>query len=181
MCLCVVGYLHHVTKCTSDSSWFVKKAAVDLILTFLSSSKSSTLALAAYSGDLSEEDEKIISTVFTPLLTDEVHDVNSLSVCLEILENRDLLVLIFSCLRLDKVQIVERLCMLLKGLPTCLYGNDEVKILEIMSSVCGSYGCWNEAKPELVQLVSTLLNDGNIFSAVVVAVWLLKRFVATLN
>jgi len=171
-----------VTKCTTDSSWFVKKAAVDLITKFLSSSKSSTLAPAAYDCVLSDDDEeKVISMMFAPLLSDEACDVSQLSVCLEILENQDLLVLIFSCLHLDKVQIVERLCVLLKCLPISVSCDDETKILEILSSVCESYACWNEAKQQLVQLVTTLLNSGKILSAVVVAVWLLKRFVATLH
>jgi len=159
----------------------VKKAAIDLISKFLLSSKSSILAPAAYNSVLSGDEEKVISMVFAPLLTDEVCDVDQLFICLEILENRDLLVPIFSCLHLNKVQIVERLCMLLKGLPISLSCDDETRILETLSAVCESYACWNEAKQQLIHLVTTLLNNGKILSAVVVAVWLLKRFVATLH
>jgi len=158
----------------------VKKAAVDLISKILSSTKSDHPVLTAHDGFLSDEDQKIITAVFAPvIMTDKGCDMKQLSVCLEILEKRDLATAIFSFLLLDRVQIVQQLCSLLKYLPTCPSCDNETKILEILASVCESYSCWNEARHDLVILVIALLNDGKILSAVAVAVWLLKRFVAT--
>jgi len=168
-----------VTKCTTDSSWFVRKAAVDLISKILLGIKSNTFTLTADTNVLSGEEEAIIKAVFAPIVTGGVLDVTQLSVCLEILQNRDLLIVIFSSLYLDKVQIVERLCTVLRYLPARSSCDDETKILEILACVCESHGCWNEAKQELVLLSTTLLNDGKISSAVAVALWLLKRFVVS--
>lgn len=173
------GFLPHVTKCTADTSWFVKKAAVNLISKIILSSKCNSSTPATYSGGAqTDEEEKVITTVFAPIMTDGVRDVNQLSVCLEILENRDVPCLIFSCLRLDKMQIVERLCALLRCLPSCSSCDSEMRILEILAAVCESYDFWNEARQELVLLTKTLLlHDDKILSAVAVAAWLLKRFV----
>jgi len=173
----VVGFLHHVTKCTTDSSWFVRKAAVALISKILSSS----LTSSACSTVLSDEEEKMITTVFAPMMNDEMCDVNRLSICLEILDGRDLLVSVFSLLHLSEAQIVERLCTILNCLPASLSCDGERKVLEILASVCEAYDYLNETEQKVVQLVTTLLNDGKILSAVIVSVWVLKRFVATLN
>ena len=172
----VVGFLHYVTKCTTDSSWFVKKAAVDLISKILSSVRSNTSASA---GILSDEEEKMIAIVFAPMMLDQMCDVSRLSVCLDILDSRDLLISVFSFLHLDQVQIVERLCVILNCLPVSLCCDSERRVLEILTSVCEAYSCFNEAKLKLLQLVTTLLNDGRILSAVIVAVWMLRRFVTT--
>jgi len=174
----ILGYLPRVEKCTTDSSWFVKQAAVDLITKILSSCIVNTSLQDVYKNVLSDEEEKMITTVFAPMMTDEGCDANQLSICLEILQNGELLNLIFSCWHLDKVQIVERLCTLLKLLPTCLLCDNERKILEVLSSVCDTYDYWTEAKRELILLAAALMNDGRILSAVVVAVWLTERFVA---
>jgi len=173
----VVGFLHYVTKCTTDSSWFVKKAAVDLISKILSSSKSNASASSLCTVILTDEEEKMIASVFAPIITAEMCDVNQLSICLEILDSRDLLISIFLFLRLDKVQIVERLCILLNRLPASLSCDCERRVLEILASVCEACDCLNEAKQQLVQLVMTLLDNGRILSAVIVAVWVLRRFV----
>jgi len=175
--LCVVGFLPRVTKCTTDSSWFVKKAAVDLIAKILLSSISNTMTPAACNGVLSDEEKKMVTAVFAPIMTDEVCDVNRLSICLEILENRELSVSIFSLLCLDKRQIVEKLCSLLRYLPASVSCDSATRILEILASVCESSGYWSESKQELLPLVTVLLNGGKLLLAVTVAVWLLQRFV----
>jgi len=176
---CVTGFLRHVADCTTDSSWFVKKAAINLISKILSSGISNTPALSACNGGLSDEEEKMITTVFAPLITDIVHDLDQLSVCLELLDNREALMLILSYLRLDKQHVVQRLCTLLKYPASRSSRDDETRILEILSSVCEACDDWNAAQQELMLLVTDLLNDGKVLSAVVVAVWLLRRFVAT--
>lgn len=176
-----LGFLPHVIKCTSDRSWFVKSAATDLISKILSSMKSSGLESFADDDNviLSHEEQKLMATVFAPLITDEALDSDGLSVCLEILEKLDLSLWVFSYLCLDKIQLVERLCVLLKYLPASLNCDTEIRLLDTLTFVCESRACLNEAKMKLVQLVTTLLNDGKVLSAVALAAWLLKRFVAT--
>ena len=174
----VAGFLPHVTKCTMDSSWFVKKAAVDVISKILSNSKPNTLNSAACNTILSDEEQEMIATVFAPMMTDEICDVNQFSVCLEILNSRDLLISVCSLLHLDKAQIVERLCILLNCLSASLSCDGEKRVLDILASVCEAYEYLSEAKQRMVQLVTTLLSDGKILSAVIVAVWVLERFVA---
>ena len=177
----VVGFLSCVTKCTADSSWFVKKAAADLISNILSSTKSNTSSSATYSGILFEEEEKMIATVFAPMMSDEVYDFSQLSVCLEILDSRDSLISTFSILHLDKQQIVERIYILLNCLPASLSCKSERRLLEILASVCEAYDCLVEANQKLVELVTTLVNNGKILLAVVVGVWILARFITTLD
>jgi len=172
--LLFVGLLPYVARCTCDSSWFVKKAAIDLITRILSSCK---LTTSAIDNVLSDEERKMIATMFAPMITEEVCDISQLSVCLEVLKNQELSVLTFSCLRLDKTQIVKRLCSLFEHLPIGLSCDRETRILEILASVSKSYGYWKEAKQDIVQLVTTQLNKSKILAAVTLAVWLLSRFV----
>ena len=119
------------------------------------------------------------ATVLAPIMSDAAVDVSWVSVCLEILENWELSASICPLLRLDQRQVVERLCKLLGFLPRCQSCDNELRLLEIVSSVVGEASdCWNEAVQELLVLVRVLINDGKVLSAVALAVWLLERFVA---
>jgi len=172
--LCIVGFLPRVTECLTDSSWFVKKAAFDLTSKIIFSIVSNITAAAA----CSDAEDKMLTTVFAPIITDKCCDISRFSICLEVLENRELLVPAFAVLHLDREQIVERLCTILKHLPSSFYCDDVTRILEILSSVCEFSDYWNEANRELLRLVTVLMNDGRILLAVTVAVWLLQRSVA---
>jgi len=173
----VIGFLPHVTECLTDSSWFVKKAAIDLISKIVSSIVSNTTATTACSDVLSDVEEKMLTAVFAPVITDKDCDISQLSICLEVLENRELLVRILVLLRVDRRQIVKRLCTVVKLLPTSFSCYDVTRILDVLASASQSSDYWNEAKQQLLSLVTVLMNDGKILLAVTVAAWLLQRFV----
>ena len=148
----------------------------------LISSTSDTTAASTCNSNvvgLSVEEEQMSATVFSPIMTDGVDDISRVSVFLEVLENRELSASVCQLLRLDRRQVVGRLCTLLRSLPSCQSSCDDVlRLLEIVSSVSEACDWWNEAIQELVLLVTVLMNDGKILSAVALAVWLLERFVA---
>jgi len=178
--LCL-GFLRGVEKCLTDSSWFVKKAAVDLVSELLCNPDTS--AVTAFDVALSEEERNIVAVLFAPVITDVTCDTDKLTVCLDVLEKLDLSISLLSFLNLDTVQVLaQRLCITLRHLPisTGMSCTTELRILAIIDSLCESCGDddndTDAVKHEMLQLIVTMLNEGRVLSVVAVAVWLLKRF-----